>query len=232
MALASGYQLNLLCKPDSPSRLSIATLDPAFMVLFCGEPAAPWPRTASNHGAVSPCRHRDSYRPHSTPWKGTRSLAHSIMALSRLRPLVGGCLAEVCGPARALSCSPCCCYCCYCCYYRPVTKLTGAPAASRASGPLIRHPSAWDFGVTGPGGLSRGQRPGRRHRDPSRPRSARLLPVLPGRAAPPSSITNSQATTWDLQAQVPCARDFWSLTSRSSAPSLATHGRWPRTTVT
>ena len=118
----------------------------------------------------------------------------SIMALlSRLRPLVGGCLAEVCGFDPVLSRFHCCCC-------RPVTKLTGASAASRVSGPLIRHPSARDFGVTGSGALSRGQRPGRRHRDPSRPRPAQLLPALPGRVAPPQ---HDKFPGNNLQAQAP-----------------------------
>lgn len=148
MALASDYQSPVttylllvrvhtyipLCRPDSPSRFSIMTLDPASIHgPFCGEPAAPRPRTTSNHGAVGPC-HRCAFDgPHSTPWYIGNRIVRSIMALlSRLRPLVGGCLAEVCGFDPVLSRF-------HCCYCRPVTKLTGASAASRASGPLIRH---------------------------------------------------------------------------------------------
>ena len=172
------------------------TLNPAIMVLFCGESSASWPRTASNHGAVGSCRRGAFARPHSTPCMEGDEVARSITALSRLHPLAGGCLAEVCGSVPALSRFPCC-------YCRPVTKLTVTSAASRACGPLIRHPSARDFGVTGSGGLSRGQRPGRRHRDPSRPQPAQLLPALPGRVAPlHGSMTNSQATTCSRRCRV------------------------------
>lgn len=157
MALASDYTvpvttLPLLCRPDSPSRLNIMTLDPAYMGLFLRGTC----RTLASHGVQSRCAWPlSSLRSRQASFDAMEGdeVARSIMALSRLRPLVGGCPAKVGGRF------PCCCCCC-----RPVTKLTGASAASRVSGPLIRHPSARDFGVTGPGVLSRDQRPGRRHR--------------------------------------------------------------------